>query len=385
MDRRELKSSIVEDLDAIAHFTGWKDEEKFRPLRLIRHPLVFGTAAPPEDLEQRVAALREHLLNTVGRIRASEEESKPTLGHRVADASAALLKLDDELEGESLTKVRERIIHDQDDPWLSEKTEKVVSVEGFRQWVEGPKVWSPFVDELLRYADELAAGGAFDPDAEDPGNLDTAEQAMIGRLRAMEEGTFEERMGRIVKDGELMIRHEVEMLKVLQLITDQARNQYCAVDSRPPKEWRKALMQKFLNRQLARVEGEELSLERIYLVRKGGMEDAVFRKNLAWLIKRHEDQSATFRLCPLKAAEDLELSFRPELGLFLADADSEEPLGVTGMLRKGGVGHAVVYIRRNVSLETFMDEYRTLAEEIDLNDYDRELRAELPELDEVER
>jgi hypothetical protein len=336
------KAEILRDLKVIrAHM--WS-EDALAELSLLELHYIREAAQDPKGTAECMEALRQHLLKVLERLRAREEVKAWPHGNSVAAAAGAILHLESPYEEMEIEKVRVAI--EKEKKWLK-RDGKPAKAGNFRN-IEDPKILQPFAEEFLQLEREQTGGGS-------------NEEMIVPQLRQMESATYEERLLSI-ENGALGIRNEDEMQQILEMVIGVAKRGFKAVDSRPVEEWSIDLMNDFLERQLTRVQEDDLSLERIYLVDESEMDNPEFWTALARLVKRHEDGGGKLLLCPFKVARRMKLSFDRDFGFFLADGDGKEALGVGGMLSETSIGPAELYTRRAGPLLKYIKQYKRLAE-----------------------
>jgi len=383
--------NVVSDLQEIAR-EGWAHPEKWENMQvLLGHEVVRHNAKGAKKLSERAKALRALLKKGVTRIRAKERNGEIPPTEPLSNTLTALLRTQPQMpdpedpQGKKVLKLDEMELEKirTNIAWwwpgrveTPGKAKRHLSVGGYRQHVERPKVLEPFAAELIALLqDEEARIGKVSP-----GNSEeslTMEEALAGALIEMEERNSRRRIDKIHRDGSMGIRDEDEMFEVLLLVTALARKSVKAVDYTPISEWfANKRLKRYLAAQLKRVKEGEVSLERIRLVESPETLPKRKREKLARFIKEHEDVGGAILLCPMAVAEERQTAFRSDRGLLLAD-DDEESIAVTGKLGEGSVGKALVFTREHTSLKTIQNEYEDLRERILADELDYGLREEL--------
>lgn len=365
--------AIVNDLQAIRRIS-WNRPEQFESLdTLLGHPLITERAAPSNETPALVAALKATLEEVVQAIEAQESRSAPAMGRSVAYASTVLLRLKPEYEQRSLAELREDITA----KWKRRGGGKL-SVDTFRQQLEVPKVYEPLAKAFRRLAAEQRNRRRAETDRRvEPENSKSA-QALERALRIvkrelpepseissalldLEVETLKERVVHL-REGRLMVRGQDEMFSILIKLTELANRDCRAIDSVPPNEWFGSLrLNRYLNRQLQRVEEGGIALERIRIIGDDELQGGRSWEQLKALIELHAKAGASFLLCRKEAIEELGLRFNTHMGLFMVDAGTASPAAVTGELAEGGsIGLARVFLGHTSEVRQLEREYEDL-------------------------
>jgi hypothetical protein len=374
---------LVRDLQLIRRLR-WSEPSGFQRLgTLLGHPLVTHLADGSTELPRRVKALRTALQRTVKQIERLERKEPPPLDRSVAFAATLLLRLDPAAEDLGAEELRKRVVK----RWKRNKNEKL-SADGFRQHLEIPAVYEPLAAEFRLYArDQEQRQGGFS--RSEPANgkrvrlVDPAPAGDLGKLARrlwdFERNSAELRLTAI-RDGELGVRNDEEMVKMLRILTETAEHELKAVDHVEISEWfGNPTLNAYLHLQLERAKRGEVFLERIRLVADEELADARRLKQLQEFVRLHDEASASLLLCPLQVAEDLHTSFRPRMGLLLVDPKTEPSL-LTGWLGEGLIERARVYTRPTEALREYQAEYVRLRSNVTSHERDRVVRARLDKL-----
>ncbi len=375
---------LVRDLQAIRRLR-WSEPSGFLRLgTLIEHPLIDAGASGSADLPRRVKALRTALKSTVKQIERLERKEPPPLGRSVAFAAAQLLRLDPESEDESAEELRRRIVK----RWKRNESEEL-SRGGFRQYLEVSAVYEPLAAEFRLYArdkereresvvhrkESNGTKGVKISGPTPPRDLGKLAQ----RMWEYELDTLQTRLTAI-RDGQLGVRSDEEMVRMLVMLTESAEHELKAVDHVEISEWfGNPTLNQYLHLQLDRSRSREISLERIRLVADDELADARRLKQLHEFVRLHDEAKANLLLCPLQVAEDLQTSFRPRMGLLLADPKTEPTL-LTGWIGEGRIERARIYTKSTVSLSEYQAEYVKLRSSVTSHERDRRVRAQLENL-----
>jgi|GEM_PF-2534037 len=372
---------VVQDLQMIRRLR-WSQPVGFRRMEvLLDHPLIAHLSRDSEKLSRRVKALREALKRTVKQIDRHERKQPPPLDRSLAFASTLLLRLDPATEDESVEELRKQIAAQ----WKRNDSEQL-TIEGFRQHLEVPAVYEALAAEFRLYARDQAERQGFGmPDSGNaervtfPGPPSGKDMSNVARrLWDLERGEFERRLTAI-REGMVRVRNESEMVKLLVLLTESARQELKAVDHVDISEWfGNPTLNSYLHLQLNRAAREEVAVERIRLVSEEELNDVYRLRQLREFMKLHEDAFARLLLCPLRVAEDLETSFRPRMGLLLVDPKSEPTL-LTGWVGQGMIERACLYVQPTTAMREYQAEYERLRRHV-ISRQDTELRAKLERL-----
>ncbi len=328
-------------------------------------------------------ALRTALTRIVKQIERLEQKEPPPLDRSVAYAATLLLRLDPETEDEVAEQLRKRIVT----RWKRNEREQL-SADGFRQHLEIPAVYEPLAAEFRLYArDQEQRLGGFKKLEPSGGKqvrvTGPAPPSKLGKLARrlwdLERKALALRLT-AVRDGELGVRNDEEMVKLLVMLTETAEHELKAVDHVAISEWfGNPLLNEYLRLQLDRSRHGKVSLERIRLVTEDELADARRLKQLHEFVRLHDEASADLLLCPLQVAEDLRTSFRPRMGLLLVDPKTE-PVLLTGWLGEGLIERARVYTQPTDTLREYQAEYVRLRTNVISHDRDRMVRAQLAKL-----
>jgi hypothetical protein len=364
---------IVRDLQAVRRLR-WARPEQFGRLEtLLTHPLVNHFAFQPKKERQRVKALEAALREVVERIQEKEGDDPP-LGRSVADAATALLRLSPEFERMALEEIREHIAA----TWARQGGGSL-SPNGFRLHLEVPGVYEPVAAAFREFAREQwedyspkepLEGEAESLEDEEPVEEGSGEEvpatASVGEALQLAESRIYREHQKEIGEGMMRIRSEEEMIEVLLTLTQVAKREFHAVDYVDISEWfGSPRLNRYLMKQLDRVEKEGISLTRIRVVHDEELQyEKRSREQLERFVELHKRAGAKLLLCRDKTVkklkEDFELRFAPHVGLFLIDS-AGEPAGVTGKLSSdGAIGRARVYVGDHSDLRKYKSEYQVL-------------------------
>lgn len=371
---RRHKDPLVRDLQTLRQLS-WSRPERFTRLEvLLEHPLVLELADGADDPEVRVAALRAVLQQGVDVLR-----EKGADGPLVAGAAAALLRLDPRFEKETISEIRELVARSW--PRQSKRGQDAyVSAEGFRKYVENPRVIEP----LARVLEALGpAAPDADADAVELEDIDRriaqllTAPASLGRVAvrvwATERAAHCERLTSIAGEGYFRIRDAPEMFELLGLMIAAARHEMQAVDHIDLTEWgADPRLGKYLKSQLERVQRARIPLTRIRLVDDEELEDAEIRRLLQQFDARHRRANVTLLLCHSDAVDYLETAFTQPTGLFLIDPQAD-PTAVIGWGGGGPKERTELHMRETERLRAARREFELLRRHA-LEQCDGELR-----------
>jgi hypothetical protein len=367
------EEQIVAELKLTQGFR-WSEALKFEGLQLLELPLIVDAARSPKGTDQRVRALRGKL--EAVRTRIGKAERGQSSNRSVADAGAAVLRLDSRFEDMPLEEIRIEVAA----RWPKLDGKGYVKPGHFRANVEEPKVLVPFARELRKMMGERKKTGPSSKGESVRKANGSIEAAMAEFLGRMERQTLEERLRAIDKNGLLAIRDEDEMLQILLECTALAKRNLRAVDVTPTKRWCvPGALKKYLDQQLKLVKKEKISLQRIHVVDEQVLlKEPSLSGEILGFVKKHEAAHASVLLCPSGVFEELSTAFREKRGLLLVDGDEAgETLAVTGKLNPKDVGEAYVYLREHDTVKDLRREYAQLCECIEADNHDSKLRKGL--------
>lgn len=350
--------AIYDDLKSVQK-KKWKwGKGKFDQVKLLRHREVERRAADPSDEEELLDALFGLLNETrdqLARQEQREQEEGNEEQNSVAAAVGILLRLDRKTDRRPVYMLQTDVAG----IWKGDR-DNDINWNTVRQHYEEDHILRPFAREVLAFLERSSR----------PGGSTGKEEEMLTHLRRVEE----DRLKSIPREGKLEIRTDGEMLEILRGVNDLASESLQAVDRTPIEHWfEEPPLQEYLDQQLEVVSKKGLSLERIYLVRRATLQNEIERDHLVAFIRRHEEVKATILLCRVEVAGKI---FDEERGMILADAEGE-PMAVTGKLKDGEIGEALLYTRAQLDVDRLRDQYRRLRSRILTHRYDDKLREEL--------
>jgi hypothetical protein len=338
----------------------WR-EGKFDAVELLRHPEIERRASDPSNPEKRLDALYDLLKETQDRLaRREEKEGEGEVnGNSVASVVGILLRLDKRSDRRSVKSLQEDVAKQ----WKGER-EHDITWNTVRLHYEMPFILRPFARELLGLLDRpTGPDGSFGKEME-----------MLEHLEQMEK----DRLRSIPREGKLEIRTEAEMLQILRKVINLATESLRGLDRTPIEHWFEEddPLKEYLDEQLELVKEKGLFLERIYLVRRATLHDSDERDHLIEFVRRHEDAKATILLCRAETVARTPLGVDENRGMILVD-DEGEPMAVTGKLKDGEIGEALLYTREQLEIDRLQAQYRRLRNRILTHHYDKRLREEL--------
>lgn len=147
---------VADDLETIRRLT-WQKPEGFEGLGLLSHPTIESMVEDPEDLAQKVLALKSVLQSTIAGIEEAEKQDWPELDRSDARAGNLLLRLDPEYDRISVSEIHHLICT----YWKkrgAQPGEAIPLGGGFRKYLQRP-LYERLSIALLAELDGLSGDG----------------------------------------------------------------------------------------------------------------------------------------------------------------------------------------------------------------------------------
>jgi hypothetical protein len=180
--------------------------------------------------------------------------------------------------------------------------------------------------------------------------------------RAVEE---QERRVAAIREGEVDLRDQAEVLGMLVPLTDLATRTVHAVDQTRLERWfGDYRLRRYLRMQMKRAANGELQVERIRVVREREVQDARDRNLLREFMRIHRQAGAELYLCPEHALTGFSTDFNDRLIMVLIDSEAVPACMVSELDDRGYIRRSTVYLRSSERVRRYLTDFREIARHV---------------------